>query len=232
MCLSPTDQWHGCQHSSSQGTLDAVFLRLDGLGVSEAQQVIVSGSDSMSINYPYCVKNAGGPGVSSCQGFDMSTPVLDYGWDVAFAVSSAGSNTSWSGSPSASLGCFYLSGLSSFDMALNGWTVGLKYSNTTKGSASMVKPICSDLVPFNSTVREFNQISTQVGGQPLFESQATLAVMHLSSKGRAYSATLDSACPQHVNKYSMRLALPSERRCWWATTTCKAALREFVPSWR
>jgi hypothetical protein len=101
VCLSPTDQWHGCQHSSSQGTLDAVFLRLDGLGVSEAQQVIVSGSDSMSINYPYCVKNAGGPGVSSCQGFDMSTPVLDYGWDVAFAVSSAGSNTSSTASVAA-----------------------------------------------------------------------------------------------------------------------------------
>ena len=156
-----TDSYPSCQFSSLHGKLEGVFIKTGPLGVSDPSTLTVSGSDSLSIVYPYCVRN-GTAGVTYCHGVNMSGGVQSDDWDLGFAVT--GPNISWSGSRNADIGCFFLTGLTRFNPPNTGWKVGLKYSGTEAGSSTMVKGVCGKIVDtFSSNpLRLYNLVSTQV----------------------------------------------------------------------
>ena len=161
MCLSVTDSYPGCQSSSIKGKLEGIFIKTGPLGVQDPSTLTVSGSDTLSLVYPYCVGD-GTTGVTQCQGVNMSGGVLNYGWDIGFAVT--GPNVSWSGTKNAELGCFFLTGVPYFNPPTSGWQVGLKYNNTEKGSSTMVKGVCGKIMDTfaSNPLNGYNRVSTQV----------------------------------------------------------------------
>lgn len=162
VCLSTTNAYPGCAGSSSRGALEAVFFKTDAFGDGVApSDLSLFGSDKIVLDYPFCKRDDSNGAVTECKGASLGPDgVLDYDFDMGFRLASP---VSWSNNQTAELGCFYITGPSAFAPPAGGWTMGLKYVNTDRTQAAMVKSVCATLVPFQSDSAALNRIATQVG---------------------------------------------------------------------
>jgi hypothetical protein len=136
VCVGVTDALPQCAKSSRAGALKAIFLTPTdgGLSVPTGSPLDFQGSTALALSQPNC---------SACLGLAGRSLAVE----PLEAALQVGSQTAWSGTPRADLGCFYVTSPGGVDLSPAGnLVVGLLYESTSDSGqivmTQMVGRVC------------------------------------------------------------------------------------------